>query len=221
MAPSNGKSKVSGSLSKNQKKEVKALIDANEKAESELKQWAPATVAHTPNSTPSIYGLNSAIVQGDGKNNRQGSIIRPQYLEYNFNAGLTSTASNTFPYTFRFLIFRDMEADGVLPGGSDIFEHATDPLSVYNSVHMLNNPKRFQIIEDKIFMLQRDTSRAMTHMRDKIDLSKRSAVKYLDGGAGTDASLGTGAYIYLVMTNSGTSTGVFTNLDYRLAFYDD
>lgn len=207
--------KVSTSLNPNQKKEVKKLIKAEERANDEIKMNAPTTWNITPNNVASVQAL-SLIAQGDDFNNRTADVITMKQLECNFNVFNTSA---TVPDTIRIVILRDIQCDGADPAGTDLFEHATDPLSVYNHVHQLNHPHRFDILYDKLIRLNRVGSGEMSlSWKHKINMKGKKA-KYI-GTTNGAASLGLGSPFAVVISSNAVAVSEF-NLDYSLTYCDD
>jgi len=224
------KKSVAHSLSTVQKKEVKRLIKAEEKAESEVKMNAPTTWAPTITSTASVQAVG-LIAQGDDSNQRNADVITMQELTIrydctNTNSSGTPATANQDDVTYRFVIVRDMLCDGADPAGTDIFEHASDPLSEFNHVHQLNKPYRFEILHDEVFILEAGAATGIgfgggsNRLRCKkihIKLKGKKA-KYIGTGA-TAADLGIGQIFLVFMSNAGS--GTLLALDYSLKYTDD
>lgn len=198
---------------------VKRMLRRHDQAVLQVKEIAPVTVSsNNLTSTDQTIAASSILVQGAGDDNRLGDQIRPVYLELNqFFFTLSSMTANQ-NILIRVVWVRDSMCDGNNVTGQDLFEHANDPLSVYNQVHQLNRPKRFQILSDKMINLVTGTERSSKMIRQRINLRKAGPIKYLSN-SGTTASCGKGS-IFCVLLSNTAAAGVSYNIDYRIGFTD-
>lgn len=214
--------KVTKSLKPNQKKEVKRLIKSDHNANDENKLNAPATWSPGVDQSGSVQCVSS-VRQGSAFNQRDGDCITMKKLR--ISADWTNRLSGNVDYelTLRFVVARDTMQDGVDPACTDLFEHKNDPLSEYNHVHQLNNPKRFQILWDKTFICDAQANGQGTprcrHFQKFIKLKGKKA-KFL-GDAGTAADNGKGHIYIFALVNTGTASDSALAVDYSLTYTDD
>lgn len=198
---------------------VKSVLRRHDQAMLQVKQIAPVTVSsNTLTGVDHVIAATSILTQGSGDDQRIGDQIRPLYLEVNSMFFTLSSMTAGQNILIRCVWVRDSMCDGNDATGQDLFEHTSDPLSVYNQVHQLNRPKRFQILSDKLINLVTGTDRSSKAVRQRINLRKAGPIKYLSN-SGTVTSCGKGSIFCILLSNT-SNNGVSYNIDYRLGFTD-
>jgi hypothetical protein len=185
---------------------VKSMIQ-NRK---EIKSIAVAT-AYVNTVAGVVNILTQQLVTGDAVNNRDGSAIRPSYIEmvYTLLNGVGSTNS-----LHRIIIFQDLQNTGVLPTVAQVLDGGL----LYSTYTILNRQqRRFHILHDEIHGVVGGANSAATHVHKRIKL--KGEIKY-NGDTNATASNGPGAIFMLSVTDS-VAVGTATFSFYANTFFTD
>lgn len=139
----------------------------------------------------------SGTAQGVDTSNRIGDVITPQELE--FRARVVSIASAA-GRAYRFIMFQDMECQGVAPTVLDVLNTVNTLESSFNPVNKLN--KRFNILFDRSFPVEIDNL-IVNHVI-RIGRKKLRKMKYLSTTA-VIGHAGTGAIFLLTICDNVTT----------------
>lgn len=185
------------------KKEVKKMINNNNKAIQELKHRTFAFDS-TVDLTMSFLSISN-ITQGDTDANRQGSVISPKSVELN----LSFNSVDTFNL-LRIIVFQwylDDGDDG--PSQPDITDY-NHPLGL----PAFHERKNFRVLYDKLLAGSDTASNEILVIRKKIKKKMRKI--YYDGGLTTGKN-----NIYLALqSDSGVATHPNVKYYVRLEYTD-
>jgi hypothetical protein len=137
--------------------------------------------------------LTGLIAQGTNFNARIGNKIFPKSLEVRLCVYQASGGSLA---NVRFVVFQDLGLTSTLPLISEVMASATLPEAMRNFL----TSERFRILYDKYMPNIGNQNQHMGLVEASIPLPAR-AVQYV-GSAATQASTGSGAIYYLMMTDN-------------------
>jgi hypothetical protein len=188
------------------KNAIKSMIQTRK----EIKSVA-VTTAYANTVAGVINPLVQQLITGDTVNARDGSAIRPMYLEliYTLLNGVGSTNS-----LHRIIVFQDMQNTGVLPTVAQVLDGGL----LYSTYAILNRQqRRFRILHDEIHGVVGGSNSAASHVHKR--LMMKGDIKY-NGDTNASTSNGPGALFILSITDSvvvGTATFSF----YANTFFTD
>lgn len=151
----------------------------------------------------------TAIAQGDGQSNRDGSKIRLKQLHLRGICKWNNASSS--PQELRVICIRTKVMDGTYPTLGDILESPTD----VHSFLKIDESRAWDIISDKRYMLNDDKDSVMVNVNKKMS----SVVKYI-GTAAAEGSMGYGNILVYALSDSATNVPTIT-LDARVRYYDN
>lgn len=185
---------------------VKAMVKQMINARAEHKNYINQQLATVISTVGAVINLSNTIIQGDNYNNRSGSVIR--LINQKFIIRVTGV---TFSSTNRFILFKDMENNGVTPATTDVLDAASF-VAGYNSQEVVQQ-KRFVILKDWITNnnLNGETITSMVYK------TNRPSTVYYNGPTAIASANGKGAYFLLAIGSSAAAVfdfswqGVYTD----------
>jgi hypothetical protein len=166
----------------------------------------------TPSQSGGIAALH-LLAQGVTENTRVGNSIKVH--RFSFKAVLAMSSSTTQASTYRILIVRDMENNGVTPTGADVLE-SVGSSDAPKSHPNFDNKKRFSLLFDELMQLNA-ASNATAIINVEIPLEKHIEYRGTTAASGSNAE---GSMFCLIFTNEATNVGSFSVAS-RLEYTDD
>lgn len=154
------------------------------------------SVSLVPDTTAVSSVLINSVGQGDDRTNRDGRSIRIKYI----TAKLTITLVEDFNIV-RLILVCDREAENGVALDSKFLQ-----FNSVNSLYNIDGTKRFKVLYDKIFSMDKDKSNQI-----HIKFNKRLGTKVKYQGTSTGiANIETNAYYLLAVSNAtfGTAPGI-------------
>jgi len=172
----------------------------------EPKVFSTQAAGNLISSSGTVINLSNGIVEGDGINNRSGTVvtITKQNLRFNFEA-FTVTQSA------RVILFRDMMNGGSTPSVTDVLP-ATGYLSHYSDVREIQQA-RFDILWDVVIDCNLNGEATKTLRK----VASRPKKVFYNGTTAVASANGKGSIFLLVIGSA--STGVY-DWDWQAVFND-
>jgi len=158
-----------------------------------------------------INPLTQDIIVGDTGDFRDGSQINVSKLDVSIQLLMNGTAAADI---VRFIVFADMQANGVYPTVADLVVSA-DPNAPYTRTVTVEH--RYKILHDAVITLSTGGSNRVVVHRKAIHLGNHPV--YYAGTTSVEASNGKGALYYFLCSDEATNVGAY-NLDWAVSFYD-
>lgn len=152
------------------------------------------------------------IAQGMDLNNRVGDSVKIQDMKLFFTLAVGAANSNV-----RVVLFRDLENQGTLPLGSDIFSDAGGAGAAVSQYNFVNTQApRFSILYDELYSLNILQEVSATGV---YQASHRGHIRFR-GTTGATASLAEGS-LFLVFFTDVAATLPTYRFNFRLEYTDD
>ncbi len=187
-------------------------VTANARTIAKMINSEPKIHTRTLNITPSSAGVInyiSNVAQGDTNATRDGNQIMVNDFLTRFTTSMHATATVTF---VRFIIFKDIQSNGVLPTVAELLRGA----SVTSALNIVNG-RRFTVLYDKLYSM--DDIKSHSSQAKVFRNLGSLKIRYLDSTA-NQAGAGTNALYVCAVSSEATNTPTIA-FDFRLRFRDN
>ncbi len=170
------------------------------------------TLGDSPTDTSKAFFNLTNCPQGNGENERQGNQIKVTQIYFNSLIKINPSAVNT---QVRYIIFRDMQSNGVIPAIGDLLNNSSDPQSLISPLN-LTNKYRFQIMYNKLVRISSDFPSTQIKFFKRMDIK----VRYADG-VNTSANISTNSMWLLVFSNEDLLIAPTITHSVRISYVDN